>query len=695
MIAAFKNLGGIRSLIIAWTLLALLSAALYVQHSVRIVERVAALEVEALYQKLYAYRHWNARIGGIYVPVTAETPPNPYLTEVTDRDVVTPSGKQLTLMNPAYMLRHILQATAGLANSRGSLTSLKPVNPANAPDPWERQALLEFEQGAGEVLAVRTLEGEDYLSLMRPLKIEEPCLKCHAGQGYRLGDVRGGLSASVALAPLRTAGNSRLLLVLCGHLLVWGAGCRLIQRYTGYFKSHISRSQKLKEALNRASNFDKLTGLPNQLQFTDRLRWAISQAERRKELLGVLCLDLDHFKKINSAFGHGGGNLVLTEVARRLAGCLRQSDIVARLGGDSFTILMLNPGKVEDSAGLAGKIQTAINQPFLIGEHEVYLTASIGIACYPMDGTDPETILKHADTALQRAKHAGRDAYQIYSPAMNLQAIERLHLENDLRKAMQKEEFVLYYQPQVDAGTGRVTGAEALLRWQHPQRGLVGPQEFIAVAEETGLIVPLGEWVIRAACRQIRHWLDEGVQPVRIAVNLSPRQFQQLDLAQTIEKILAETGIAAGYLGLEITESAIMHDTDKAVAVLSGLRRQGVHISIDDFGTGYSSLSQLKILPIDVLKIDRSFVKDLPDNTDSISIINAIIALARSLNLKVLAEGAETEPQYHLLRELRCNEVQGYLFSRPITATAFRRQFIAGDPASPPPDSRTPPRGCG
>jgi diguanylate cyclase (GGDEF)-like protein len=677
MIVAFKNLGLNWALVVIWTFLAALSGFLYIQHSTRIVEQVAALEVEALYQKLYAYRHWNARIGGIYVPVTEETPPNPYLQGLPERDIVTPSGKRLTLMNPAYMLRHILRTGSDDSSQRGSLTSLKPINPGNAPDAWEKQALLDFERGAGEVLTIRNLNGEDYLSLMRPLKVEASCLKCHASQGYQVGDVRGGLSASVALAPLRAAGNSRLFLVLGGHLLIWGAGCRTIQRFNDYFKNHFSRSQKLKAALNRASNFDKLTGLPNQLQFIDRLRWAISQAERRKELLAVLCLDLDHFKKINSAFGHGGGNRILIEVAGRLAGCLRQTDIVARLGGDSFTILMLNPGKVEDSAGLACKIQTAVNQPFFIENHEVHITASIGIACYPMDGGDPENILKHADTALQRAKNTGRDSYQIYSPEMNLQAIERLRLENDLRKGLQREEFVLYYQPQVDAATGQVTGAEALLRWQHPQRGLVGPQEFIAMAEETGLIVPLGEWVIRSTCQQIRHWIDEGLQPVRIAVNLSARQFQQGDLAGTIGQILAETEIPAEYLGLEITESAIMHDTEKAIAVLSVLRQQGIHISIDDFGTGYSSLSQLKILPIDVLKIDRSFVKDIPDNADSISIINAIIAMARSLNLKVLAEGAETESQYHLLQQLQCNEVQGYLFSRPITAAAFRRQFIA------------------
>lgn len=676
MIAALNKLGMNWALVGTWTVLAALSGFLYVQHNDRLVKQMAALEVESLYQKLYAYRHWNARIGGIYVPVTAETPPNPYLAGLPERDIVTPSGKQLTMMNPAYMLRHILKTSTETSDYRGSLTSLKPINPVNAPDTWEAQALLDFERGDAEVMAIRSLNGAEYLSLMRPLMVEESCLKCHAVQGYQLGDVRGGLSASVALAPLRAAGNSRMLLVLFGHLLVWGGGCRIIQRFNGYFKSHVSRSQKLKAALNRASNFDKLTGLPNQLQFIDRLRWAISQAERRKELLAVLCFDLDHFKKINSAFGHSGGNQVLMEVSRRLSGCLRQTDIVARLGGDSFTILLLNPCKIEDSAGMACKIQAVINQPFLIDQHEVHLTASVGIACYPMDGIDPETILKHADTALQRAKKTGRDTYQIYSPAMNQQAIERLHLENDLRKALKNEEFVLYYQPQIDAETGLVTGAEALVRWQHPQRGLVGPQEFIAVAEETGLIVPLGEWVIRSACRQIRHWIDEGLQPIRVAVNLSARQFQQADLVKKIEQIISETGISAEYLGLEITESAIMHDTDNAVAVLTTLRRQGIHISIDDFGTGYSSLSQLKILPIDVLKIDRSFVQDIPDNADSVSIINAIVAMARSLNLKVLAEGAETESQYQLLQQLQCNEVQGYLFSRPITAAAFRRQFI-------------------
>jgi diguanylate cyclase (GGDEF)-like protein len=424
---------------------------------------------------------------------------------------------------------------------------------------------------------------------------------------------------------------------------------------------------------------DPLTGLPNRVLFEDRLTQALTVAERDKHLLAVLFLSLDRFKTINETLGYVAGDHMIQEVAGRLSRRLRESDTVARWGGTEFSLLLLTQiRQAEDAVKIAHKLQEIIRPPFTIDGHDLYVTGSIGLSIYPYDGEDTHTLLKNAGAALYRAKQEGGDCYQFYAADMNASTLRRLRLENNLRQASEREEFAVYYQPQVEVATGKLVGLEALVRWQHPEQGLISPAEFIPLAEETGLIVPIGEWVLRTACAQNRAWEAEGFAPLRLSVNLSARQFQQKDLSQTVVRVLRETGLSAERLDLELTESSVMKDPDYAARTLEELKNKGVKISVDDFGTGYSSLAYLKRLPLDTLKIDQSFVRDCTDNSEDAAIVAAIITLAHNLRLRVIAEGVETETQLRFLRELGCDEFQGYLVSKPLPPGEVRRFFTAG-----------------
>jgi len=430
----------------------------------------------------------------------------------------------------------------------------------------------------------------------------------------------------------------------------------------------ITERKAAEETIKHLAYHDGLTGLPNRTLFEDRLTVTLAQARRKRRIAAVMFLDLDRFKVVNDTVGHAMGDSLLQSVAERLKGLVREGDTVARVGGDEFTVLLPEVGQVEDAVEVADRILETLRQPWRLNGHEFHITTSIGIAMCPGDGEDAESLLRNADTAMYRAKDRGRDNYKLYAPAMNSKIAERLALENSLRHALERGEFVVHYQPQVNIETGRIVGVEALVRWQHPERGLVSPAEFIPVAEETGLIVPLGAWVLRTACAQNRAWQDAGLPPMRMAVNLSARQFQRHDLLETVAAALAGTGLSPQYLQLEITEGVAMQDMDLTLAILRELREAGVQISIDDFGTGHSSLSYLKRFPIDVVKIDQSFVQDLTVDPNDAAIASTIIVMAHALNLKVIAEGVETAEQLAFLRERDCDEMQGFLFSRPAPA---------------------------
>ncbi|MEC4687986.1 MAG: EAL domain-containing protein [Nitrospirota bacterium] len=429
----------------------------------------------------------------------------------------------------------------------------------------------------------------------------------------------------------------------------------------------ITERKRAEEIIVRQAYHDALTNLANRRLFMDRLTQALTRVQWHKRLVSVLFLDLDHFKSINDALGHSVGDLLLQAVAERLTTCVRQGDTVARLGGDEFAIALADVARTSDIPKVAQKIIDTLSGPYVLEGRELFITTSIGICIYPDDAQDAETLVKNADVAMYRAKKHGRNNFQHYSPDMNAQAFERLAIETSLRHALEREEFFLEYQPQVDIETGRIIGYEALVRWRHPDLGVMPPGKFIPLAEESGLIVAIGEWVLRSACAQNRAWQTAGFPPIRVAVNVSPRQLRHESLLGAVGRALRETGLHPNWLELELTES-IMQDADEAIRLLSQLQAIGVQIAIDDFGTGYSSLNHLKRYPIHKLKIDQSFVRDVTHDPHDRAIVTAIIALAHSLNLKAIAEGVETEEQLAYLRSLKCDEAQGYFLGRPMPA---------------------------
>jgi diguanylate cyclase (GGDEF)-like protein len=448
---------------------------------------------------------------------------------------------------------------------------------------------------------------------------------------------------------------------------------------------------KRSEAQSRyLAHYDTLTGLPNRQQFTDELTQALARSRRNGKHVAVLLFDLDNFKRINDSFGPSAGDEILRQIGARLSYNLRREDGVsrlgtsidsvslARMGGDEFTVMVCDLNLPQDAAKLAVRLLEVLRAPLSLKGQDVVLNASMGISVYPMDGDEPGTLLMNADSAMYCAKDEGGDCFKFYNKPMNATAFERLALEVNLRRALDRKEFVLHYQPKIDLAERRLTGFEVLLRWQHPAIGLVSPLDFIPLAEETGLILPIGEWVIEEACRQAMAWTEQGYPPVGIAVNLSARQFRQKDLASQIIKALEASGLPPQRLELEITESCIMQDVESAIATIVALRGLGCQVSIDDFGTGHSSLSYLKRFPVDTLKIDRSFVQGLPADTQDTSIVNAIIGMTRGLGLRVVAEGVETEEQLRYLRAQGCDEAQGFLISRPVGAASLKLLVLNG-----------------
>ena len=421
--------------------------------------------------------------------------------------------------------------------------------------------------------------------------------------------------------------------------------------------------------------YDALTGLPNRTLFEDRLAKALANARRRRERIAVLWLDLDNFKTINDSLGHSVGDLLLKQVGERLQKYVREQDTVARAGGDEFVFALTNPGHISRAAVAAERIRRAVAGEFEVQGHVLNVTCSIGISLFPYHGEDGETLIKNAAAAMHCAKENGRNNFRFFTRKLNARAVERLALENSLRVALEKRELFLVYQPQVEIATGRITGGEALLRWRHPKLGLVAPGKFIPVAEDSGLIVPIGEWVLKTACAQARHWQELGLPALPIAVNVSAVQLRQERFLPVIRRVLDETGLAPQYLELEITEGVLLSNAGKTLAMLQQLANMGLPLSIDDFGTGYSSLSYLKDLPVCKLKIDRSFIRAMTVNPRDAAITAAVISMANSLNLKVIAEGVENEEQMSFLRAHHCDEIQGYYFSKPLEADDFAKKL--------------------
>ncbi len=450
-----------------------------------------------------------------------------------------------------------------------------------------------------------------------------------------------------------------------------------------HLSTDISRLKEVEEKLRQLALFDPLTGLANRVLLHDRLQQTIYEADRDRNIAALILLDLDNFKDINDTMGHPSGDLMLAQVGERLRQRTRHSDTVARMGGDEFIIVLRNASSSECVGRVAQEIVASLSQPFLLEDRKVYVTVSLGIVLYPLDGRDTDELIRKADTAMYHAKGLGKNRYQFFTAEMNQRVQERLALQTDLRRALEQNEFVVYYQPKINLETEEVTGVEALVRWCKPGNGLIPPAVFIPLAEETGLIVPIGEKVLQLACAQVAAWRSQGIVNLPVAVNLSAIQLREEGLAATVQEILTTTGLSPGALELEITESAIMQETDQAIAMLQTLQGMGIRVTMDDFGTGYSSLSYLKRFPISWLKIDRTFIAEVMSQADDAEIIRAIIAMAHRLRLKVVAEGVETAEQLAFLRQEGCDEAQGYYFARPMPADEFLRWFQTRSTADP------------
>jgi diguanylate cyclase (GGDEF)-like protein len=485
-----------------------------------------------------------------------------------------------------------------------------------------------------------------------------------------------GLELDQHLAGWRSLAAMIIAMALGATLLLIGLAVYLTRQI--FRDAATARAATLE--ITHTAEHDFLTGLPNRLLLKDRISQAIAVAQRHQTEVAVLFLDLDGFKHINDSLGHLIGDKLLQSIAKRLVACVRGADTVSRQGGDEFVALLSEVQRPEDAAVLARKMLQAVAGAHPIDRHDLHITTSIGVSVYPEDGLDAETLIKNADTAMYQAKANGRQGYQFFTPAMNVRAVERQAIEEGLRRAMERHEFALRYQPKIDLKTGAITGAEALLLWTHPTRGLVSPAEFIPVAEDCGLIRPIGDWVLRAACEQARAWVDAGLPAATIAVNVSAMEFRDENFLENLFATLSETGLDPRFLELELTESILMKHAESAASILQALRQRGVQVAIDDFGTGYSSLGYLRKFPLDALKIDQSFVRQISTASEDTAIVTAVIAMARSLKLRVIAEGVETLGELEFLQAHECDEAQGYYFSRPVPPEQFARLLRTGIP---------------
>jgi diguanylate cyclase (GGDEF)-like protein/PAS domain S-box-containing protein len=578
----------------------------------------------------------------------------------------------------------LVQVSTALAHQIGQFIARKQAEESLQESEQQLRAMFD---NAEVGIAVTALDftflrvNDKYCSILGYTR--EELLGMHAfdvnlkGYGPRMQELRqqmtnGDISNIVDEKQLVRKDGSLVWISLAGSLVRSSDGT---PRYHIAVIQDISASKRSAAALKESeeqfrilAQYDVLTELPNRSLFYDRLAHGISQAKRHDWILAVLFIDVDRFKYVNDTFGHAAGDKLLRRVSERLKACVRDEDTVGRLGGDEFAVVLGSLGAAEDAAVVAKKIIVQLNQPFDLEGAELYVTASIGITLYPTDSTDQDEMLRNADVAMYRAKDLGRNNYQFYTPDLNRRTREMLSLESELRHALDRDEFVIYYQPKVRLADRTITGVEALLRWRHPERGLVAPADFMPLLEETGLIVEAGRWILRSVCRQLNDWQAAGVPVVPIAVNLSARQFLAPGLGESIGRALSEHGTAADLVEIEVTESSVMTNTEDVVLTLERLDSMGLKIAIDDFGTGYSSLTWLKRFPIRALKIDRSFIRDIIVDRDDDAIAQAVISMAHSLKLAVIAEGVETQAQLERLMQYGCDEAQGYLFSKPLPA---------------------------
>lgn len=629
-----------------------------------------------------AFKSWGASHGGVYVPIDDRTLPNPYLSHLPERDITTPSGKKLTLMNPAYMLAQITSESQDHSVERRGMTAFpeKLINTANAPDSWELSALNLFEEGVNKVDEIVDINGIPHFRLMKPLFMEEGCIHCHSSQNYKVGDLSGGIGVAVSMTPYIEAQEKSLLFLYISYSFFWVAGLMALAYLFRQAKARELDQTQAEERVLKLALFDELTGLPNRRLMRDRLEQTKLISIRSDKYCALLFIDLDNFKSLNDTFGHEMGDILLREVACRLNKCVRADDTVARMGGDEFVVLLKELSLHKENAAIqteiiGAKVLIALNESFHLNNVTYNITPSIGATLFEGRHTSYSKLLKQADLAMYKAKNTGRNKLCFYDPEMEDVIKKRAALEKDLHEAVKKKQFVLHYQIQVD-NENRPKGAEILVRWQHPKYGLMLPAEFITLAEETEQIVVLGYWIIEAACTQLTAWaLKKDMSNLTISVNVSVKQFKQYDFVGRVLAIIKQTGANPAKLKMELTESLLISNKEETIKKMIQLKAAGIGFSLDDFGTGFSSLSYLRRLPLDWLKIDRSFVQDILKHENDAAIVKTIISLAQNLDLEVIAEGVETTMQKEFLIKAGCFDYQGYLFGRPLSLENFEQCF--------------------
>ncbi len=673
---------------IGWTIMvtAAMSVYLWLDHQYTIDrEKVRA---QTLLERDLLYRSWGVSKGGIYIKVSDKHQPNPHLAFLPNRDVFLPDGTMLTLTTPSNITQQAFEISNQAGETLSKITALKVFNPSNVPDMWERNAIKQFKQGVKEVFGVDKLHGKSYIRTMRPFVAGKKCIKCHSAQGYNVGQIRGGLSISIPLDPVLAESRQTTYMVTAMFFGLWCMGmvgislqCRKLKRQTELAVEHERQRDHAETSLYYMTNYDARTNLPNRVLFEERTQSIISQDSNLPQdsnqgnWLTVVMLEMKNFRQLQEMSAESVSDTYLKICAERIASHIHSDDVIARIDENR---LIFTLGHHEEQFGICHvfkDILEGLSEPVQLPAGEIFPVAFLGAAFYPNDANDISSLVKMSGAALDRSLEKGEGGFEMYSEMMQSEAVDRISMENSLRKALQDDLFVLHYQPQVDAVTGEVTGAEALLRMQDEKGQLVPPDEFIPVAEESGLIIPIGEWVLRTACIQaVRLQKQTGIK-LQMGVNVSARQFSDPALTELVQSILTQTGLAPECLEIEITESTFIGDIDKTIETLTDLKILGVNIALDDFGTGYSSLSYLNRFPIDRLKIDRSFVADIAENEDDRLLVGLIVEMGRKLGLNVIAEGVEDDIQKHLLIGMGCHAMQGFFFGRPLSFEDFCTLF--------------------
>ena len=651
-----------------WGVLIALSMALsgynQYQHSINIAKDV----LDANYDKAKAFRTWGSSHGGVYVPIDMDrTPPSPYMAHIKDRDIQTPSGKALTLMNPAYMIRQMSEEFLGLYGSETHITALEVLNTNNVADEWETKALKRFqkEPQLQELLEITDIDGVSNMRLIRPMQIVPGCLKCHGHQeSYLNTKTAGAVSVNIPMGAITNFRMESFKVTLFIHLFFLVIGLLFIHFI-------YNKEQKAIDGLIYFANNDNLTGLPNKRAYNHLIKELMN--DEKIENIHMIFMDLDNFKVINDTLGHSIGDLLLRNVAKRLENRIQGSEILVRFGGDEFVYIFTNVAEVKKIEKIAQRVHKIFEEGFRIEGYDVHTSVSIGISSYPEGAIDAESLLRNADIAMYAAKKGGKSQSARYDTEMRTKSKNDLKLEGELHKALSNDELFLLYQPQISLEDDKIVGVEALIRWDNPQSGLISPVVFISIAENNGLIMPIGEWIINQACEQLKNWKGTPMRNLTISINISVKQLLHQNLHSFIRKAITRTGIDASLLELEITESVVMENINETIEILRDLKTLGVSIAIDDFGTGYSSLSYLKKLPIDRLKIDREFIKNIPEDKDDIAIAKAIISLAKSLDLQIVAEGPERGEHIEFLKSVKCDIAQGFYYSKPISSKGVEK----------------------